>query len=53
MNINLAEVGRSCVHVDHRNGTVIALLWRGLADYMRRHGFEYMNAAYARRLMGA
>jgi putative hemolysin len=29
-----AEVGRACVHKDHRNGRVIQLLWRGIARYL-------------------
>jgi putative hemolysin len=36
------ELGRSCVHPDHRSGAVIALLWSGLAQYMRQHGYEYI-----------
>jgi putative hemolysin len=39
----MAELGRSCVHADYRNGAVIALLWLGLADYMTRHGYEYVT----------
>jgi putative hemolysin len=38
----MAELGRSCVHPDYRSGAVIALLWQGLADYMTRHGFDYV-----------
>lgn len=38
----LVEVGRSCVHPDYRNGATIALLWSGLAEYMRRHRYEYL-----------
>ena len=38
----MAELGRSCVHPDHRSGGVIARLWLGLADYMTRHGYEYI-----------
>jgi putative hemolysin len=37
----MAELGRSCVHRDHRSGGVIARLWMGLADYMTRYGFDY------------
>jgi len=37
------EVGRACVARDHRNGRVLNLLWRGLAQYMvqnhKRHLF--------------
>ena len=36
----MAELGRSCVHPAHRGGSVIARLWRGLADYMTRYGYE-------------
>ncbi|GAA5783757.1 GNAT family N-acetyltransferase [Chitiniphilus shinanonensis] len=36
------EVGRSCVHPDYRNGATIALLWSGLAEYMQRHGYQYL-----------
>lgn len=28
------EVGRACVHPDFRNRIVLALLWRGIAEYM-------------------
>ena len=38
----MAELGRSCVHRDHRSGAVIARLWMGLAEYMTRHGYEYI-----------
>jgi putative hemolysin len=36
------EIGRSCVHPDYRNGGTIALLWSGLADFMKTHGYEYL-----------
>jgi putative hemolysin len=36
------ELGRSCVHPDYRSGSVIALLWVGLAQYMRSNGYEYI-----------
>eukprot|EP00831_Metopus_contortus_P025311 TRINITY_DN21848_c0_g1_i3.p1 TRINITY_DN21848_c0_g1~~TRINITY_DN21848_c0_g1_i3.p1 ORF type:complete len:129 (-),score=13.83 TRINITY_DN21848_c0_g1_i3:58-444(-) len=28
------ELGRACVHPDFRNGMTIALLWKGLSEYM-------------------
>lgn len=28
------ELGRACIHKDFRKGPVIALLWRGIAEYM-------------------
>ncbi|MFD6109840.1 GNAT family N-acetyltransferase [Streptomyces yangpuensis] len=39
---DLVEVGRSCVHPDHRNGAVIALIWAGLAHYMERTGHNWL-----------
>lgn len=39
---SLVEVGRSCVHPDYRKGTVIALLWAGLVDYMLHGKFAYL-----------
>jgi putative hemolysin len=39
---SMVEVGRSCVHQDHRNGGTITMLWAGLAKYMLTHNYEYM-----------
>lgn len=36
------EVGRSCVHPDYRTGGTIALLWAGLAEYMKAGRHEYL-----------
>ena len=38
----IVEVGRSCIDPDHRSGAVIALLWNGLARYMKDNGHEYL-----------
>ncbi|MBI5791023.1 MAG: GNAT family N-acetyltransferase [Rhodocyclales bacterium] len=38
----MVEVGRSCIHRDHRSGGVITLLWAGLADYMVRNNYDYL-----------
>jgi len=38
----MVEVGRSCVHKDYRTGGVIMALWSGLAQYMKKHGYEVM-----------
>ncbi len=38
----LLELGRACVHRDHRTGAVIMALWAGLADYMRQHQLQAM-----------
>jgi putative hemolysin len=29
------ELGRACIHRDHRRGIVMSLLWRGIAEYMK------------------
>ncbi len=34
------ELGRACIHQDHRRGAVIALLWRGIAEYMKLTGAQ-------------
>jgi putative hemolysin len=38
----LVEVGRSCVHPDHRDGTVIGLIWAGIARYMVEGGHDWL-----------
>lgn len=36
------ELGRACVHSEHRNLQVLSLLWRGIAAYAREHGCRYL-----------
>jgi putative hemolysin len=38
----LLELGRACVHRDHRSFEVITLLWRGIAEYALTHGCRYL-----------
>lgn len=38
----MAEVGRSCIHPDYRNGAVIMLLWSGIAALVKQVGFRYV-----------
>ncbi|MGV7211305.1 GNAT family N-acetyltransferase [Oxalobacteraceae bacterium A2-2] len=38
----MVEAGRACIHPDYRGGSVIMLLWSGLADYMRRERSEFL-----------
>ncbi|MEV0351341.1 GNAT family N-acetyltransferase [Nonomuraea sp. NPDC050680] len=35
---DLVEAGRTCVHPDHRAGTVVGLMWAGIARYMVNGG---------------
>jgi putative hemolysin len=36
------ELGRSCVHADYRNRSVMQLLWRGIAAYVFHHKIDLM-----------
>ncbi len=38
----IIELGRACVHRQHRNLVVLGLLWRGIADYASRHHARYL-----------
>jgi len=38
----MAELGRSCVHPDHRGGAVILMLWSALADFLERNGLHHV-----------
>jgi putative hemolysin len=40
---DLVETGRSCVHPDHRQGAVIALIWRGIGHYLRMTGHHHLG----------
>ncbi len=41
----LLELGRSCVHADHRGGTAMYHLWNGLAEYVLDRGIEVLFGA--------
>ena len=36
------EVGRTCVHPEHRNGGAITCLWLGLAEFMLSQNYDYL-----------
>ncbi|HAP52069.1 MAG: GNAT family N-acetyltransferase, partial [Marinobacter sp.] len=38
----IAELGRTCVHPDYRNGATISLLWSAVAEYLVERGVDYM-----------
>jgi putative hemolysin len=42
LRAEMIELGRACVHPQHRNLVVLGLLWKGIADYARRHGGRYL-----------
>ena len=39
---SLVELGRACVHREHRSTEVLYLLWRGIAQYARYRGGRYL-----------
>lgn len=39
---SVIELGRACVHRDHRSSEVLYLLWRGIAQYAIHHGGRYL-----------
>lgn len=46
---SLVEVGRSCVHPDHRDGAVIGLVWAGIARYMTDRGHAWLAGCCSSR----
>jgi len=38
----LLEIGRTCVNPAFRSGAAIAVLWSGLVEYIKLHGFDYL-----------
>ncbi|RYF61240.1 MAG: GNAT family N-acetyltransferase [Comamonadaceae bacterium] len=42
LRARMVELGRSCVHVDHRQGGVILALWGALGDFMHRNQLDTM-----------
>ena len=42
LRARMVELGRSCVHVDHRHGGVILALWGALAEFMARNELDTM-----------
>jgi len=42
MRHEIVELGRACVHKQHRNLVVLGLLWKGIADYAKARGARYL-----------
>jgi putative hemolysin len=42
MRNQIVELGRACIHRDHRSSEVLHLLWRGIARYSLANGGRYM-----------
>ena len=39
---SMLELGRACIHRDHRTFDVLMLLWRGVVAYALQHGARYL-----------
>jgi putative hemolysin len=39
----LVEIGRSCVHPDHRTGAVVNLMWAGIARYLHLNNLRWLG----------
>ncbi|MFE3291200.1 GNAT family N-acetyltransferase [Rhodococcus sp. NPDC059234] len=37
----LVEMGRACVHPDHRTGSVLGLMWAGILNYLELTGYRW------------
>jgi putative hemolysin len=42
MRDQIVELGRACIHREHRSAEVLHLLWRGIARYALANGGRYM-----------
>lgn len=42
MRDRILELGRACVHRDHRNFAALDRLWDGIAAYAAQHGLRYL-----------
>jgi len=38
----MLELGRACIHADHRTYAVLSLLWKGVASHAQAHGARYL-----------
>ena len=41
-DVNYLEVGRTCIHPAYRRGTVLAMLWRGIAEVVVSKKIDYL-----------
>jgi putative hemolysin len=41
-NNQILELGRSCVHQDYRNGTIMHILWKAIAEYVKSYDIKIL-----------
>lgn len=39
---NKLELGRACIHAEYRSGAIINLLWKGIAEYIKKTDTKYL-----------
>jgi len=39
---HILELGRSCVHQDYRNGSIMNLLWKAIAEYVKLYDIKIL-----------
>lgn len=42
LRLQVVELGRACIHREHRSTDVLYLLWRGIAEYAVKHGSRFL-----------
>lgn len=42
MRAQMLELGRACIHQQHRSYAVLSLLWRGILQYARQHHTRFL-----------
>ena len=42
LRAEMIELGRACIHAEHRNFNLLQLLWRGIALYAREQGGRFL-----------
>lgn len=43
LRADLVDAGRTCVHPAHRTDAVTGVMWAGIAQYLRMHGFTWIG----------
>ncbi|MEO3757141.1 GNAT family N-acyltransferase [Mycobacterium sp. B14F4] len=50
---SLVEMGRAVVRADHRNGSVVLLMWAGILAYLDRCGYDYVTGCVSVPVTGS
>lgn len=50
---SLVEMGRAVVRNDHRNGSVVLMMWTGILAYLDRSGYDYVTGCVSVPVCGA